>query len=288
MGSLLALDLMHQPPGGFVMNDFWQPFMTFVNVIPIVAVVWFALKRWLPGERALIVACLLGGGIASLVEPLVDHIALVWFAQDGQWAMLKVFGRDTPWFILPCYVWYIGGQVMFMLWLIRRGLTMKQLYVVYGAFILTNVAMEIPALAAEVYKYYGPQPFQIGGLPLWFQSLNAGSPIIGAALLHHLGKQRGWHPALAAFVVPSAHVLSNAVSGWPMWTALNSTDSLAVTYPVALVTIAMASLVVYLVGLTITRPATTAPSGRPAEVALEDGAGGALAGLTDEHDRSLV
>ncbi len=251
----LALELMHQPPDAWVMNDFWQPFMTFANIIPIVGVVWFALRRWLPGERSLIQACLIGGGVTSLVEPMVDHIALVWFAQEGQWAMLKVFGRSTPWFILPCYVWYIGGQVMLMLWLLRRGLTMKQLYLVYGAFILTNVAMEVPAIAVEVYKYYGPQPFRIAGLPLWFQSINAASPIVGAALIHHFGGRRGWHPALAIFLVPSAHVLSNAVAGWPMWTALNSTDSLAITYPVALVTIGLASLVVYLVGLTVTRQA---------------------------------
>jgi hypothetical protein len=256
MTGSLALELMHQPPDAWAMNDFWQPFMTFVNVIPIVAVVWFALRRWLPGEHRLILACLIGGGVASLVEPMVDHIALVWFAQENQWTMLKVFGRNTPWFILPCYVWYIGGQVMLMLWLLRRGLTMKQLYLVYGAFVLTNVAMEIPAIAADVYRYYGPQPFKIAGLPIWFQSMNAASPIIGAALLHRLGAKRGWHPALAAVVVPSAHVLSNAVAGWPMWTALNSTDSLAITYPVALVTIALASLVVYLVGLTVTEEAT--------------------------------
>ena len=251
----LALEFMHQPPGGTVMSDFWQPFMTFVNVLPIVAVIRLALRRWLPGERALILACLTGGAVASLIEPLVDHIALVWFAQENQWTMLKVFGRNTPWFILPCYVWYIGGQVMLTLWLIRRGLTMKQLYLVYGAFVLTNVLMEVPAIAADVYAYYGPQPFKIAGLPLWFQSMNAASPIIGAALLHLLGSKRGWHPALAVAVVPSAHIVSNAVAGWPMWTALNSTDSLAVTYPLALVTIGLASLTVYLVGLGVTKPA---------------------------------
>ena len=109
--------------------------------------------------------------------------------------------------------------------------------------------MEVPAIAADVYRYYGPQPFKIAGLPLWFQSMNAASPIIGAALLHLLGGKRGWHPALAVAVVPSAHVVSNAVAGWPMWTALNSTDSLAITYPLALVTIGLASLTVYFVGL---------------------------------------
>ncbi len=37
MPSLVALAPIHFPPDGMVMNSFWQPFMTYVNVIPIVA-----------------------------------------------------------------------------------------------------------------------------------------------------------------------------------------------------------------------------------------------------------
>lgn len=264
----LALAPIHFPPDGMVMNSFWQPFMTYVNVIPIVAAAWLALRRWMPGERALVVSAMLGGAVASLLEPLVDHLGLVFFAPEGQWTMLRLYGRVTPWFILPCFVWYLGGQALLTLWLMRKGMTMKRLFTVYGLYVLTNVAMEIPAIAAGVYAYYGPQPFEIAGLPIWFQSLNAASPIVAAAVIHKLGRKRGWHPALAIAVIPGAHVLANAVPGWPMWAALNSTSSLAITHAVALVTIAMASLLVYVVGLTVTDespaalPATDRTDGR--------------------------
>jgi hypothetical protein len=272
MPSSLALAPIHFPPDGMVMNDFWQPFMTFVNVIPIVAVVWLALRRWMPGERALVVSALAGGAVASLLEPLVDHLGLVFFAPENQWTMLRLYGRLTPWFILPCFVWYTGGQALLTLWLFRRGVTMRRLFAIYGVYVVTNVIMEIPALAAGVYTYYGPQPFEVAGLPLWFQSLNAASPIVAAAVIHQLGRKRGWHPALAVAVIPGAHVVANAVPGWPMWAALNSTSSLAVTHAVAVVTIALACLLVYLVGLTVTEPdALAGPRGeRREEEAPED------------------
>jgi hypothetical protein len=263
MIPILALAPIHFPPQHMVMNDFWQPFMTYVNVVPIVAVIWLALRHWMPGERALVFSALVGGGVASLLEPMVDHLGLVFFAPEGQWTMLRLYGRATPWFILPCFVWYTGGQALLTLWLMRKGLTMKRLFVIYGAFVLSNVVMEIPAIAAGVYAYYGPQPFEIGGLPLWFQSLNAASPIVAAAVFYTLGQKRGWHPALAIAVIPGAHVLANAVPGWPMWAALNTTRSLSVTYPVALVTIGLACLLVYLVGLAVTEDAVRAAAAMP-------------------------
>ncbi|HEV7861368.1 MAG TPA: hypothetical protein VGR20_01670 [Acidimicrobiia bacterium] len=264
---IAALAPIHHPPSGMVMNDFWQPFMTFVQVIPVVVVAWLALRKWLPGERPLVMACLIGGGLASLIEPMVDHLALVWFAPEGLWKMFTTFGRSMPWFILPCYVWYIGGQAMLTLYLLRRGLTAKRLWILYGAYVVTNVVMEIPALAAGIYAYYGPQPFEVAGLPLWFQSINAASPIVAAAVIYRLGTKRGWSPWLAALVVPSCHALSNAVAGWPMWSALNSTGSLAVTYPTALITISLAVLLVYLVALAVVD--------EPAGAAVPAGAGGA-------------
>jgi hypothetical protein len=57
----LALAPIHFPPDGMVMNGFWQPFMTYVNVLPIIAVAWLALRRWMPGERALVVSALVAG-----------------------------------------------------------------------------------------------------------------------------------------------------------------------------------------------------------------------------------
>jgi hypothetical protein len=259
---IFALAPIHLPPDGMVMNDFWQPVMTFGQVVPVIVVVWLAVRRWLPGEPVLAVACLVGGGLASFIEPMVDHLGLVWFAPEGMWEMFRTFDRPMPWFILPCYVWYIGGQAILTLYFLRRGLSRRGLFTLYGAYMLTNVVMEIPAIAAGIYAYYGPQPFKVAGLPIWFQFINAASPIVGAAVIYRIGARRAWHPLMAVAVVPCSHVLANAVAGWPTWSALNSTSSLAVTYATAVVTIGLAVLLVHLVSLTVTTASAPARSDR--------------------------
>ncbi len=258
MSDIAGLAPIHHPPEGMVMSELWQPVMTWAQVIPVLLVVWFAFRRWLPKEPGLVLACLAGGGLATLLEPMVEHLALVWFAPVGMWEMFRLFGRPMPWFILPCYVWYVGGQAMLTLAVLRRGIDLRGLFLLYGAYVLSNLAMEVPAIAAGIYSYYGPQPFQVAGLPLWFQSINAASPIVAAAVIHRLGSRPGWHPAMAIAVVPGAHALSNAVAGWPMWAALNTTSSLAVTHVTGLVTIGLAVLLTYLVALAVAEPRTAA------------------------------
>lgn len=230
-----------QPPPGMVMNDFWQPFMTFVNVIPLVAVVWLGLRRWLPRDRTLLALCLVGGGATAFFEPVTDHLAFVWFAPEGIWEMFTTFNRPMPWFILPCYIWFIGGQVVYLIYRVRRGASARQLWILYGVFVLTNVVMEVPALAAGIYTYYGPQPFQVAGLPLWFQSINAAVPLVATAVVLYLWPRlRGWRRLAVVAAFPSCHALGNAVAGWPMWSALNSTDNALAIHVAGLVSVGLA------------------------------------------------
>lgn len=258
MDGIDGLAPIHHPPAGMMMSELWQPVMTYAQVVPVLVVVWLAFRRWLPKEPGLVVACLVGGGVATLLEPMVEHLALVWFAPGGMWEMFRAFGRPMPWFILPCYVWYVGGQTMLTLAVLRRGIDTRRLFLLYGAYVLSNIVMEVPAIAAGIYVYYGPQPFEIAGLPLWFQSINAASPIVAAAAIHRLGSRPGWHPVMAVAVIPGAHALSNATAGWPMWAALNSTSSLVVTHATGLVTIGLAVLLTYLVALVVTEPRAAA------------------------------
>ncbi|MDT7563380.1 MAG: hypothetical protein QOG76_2004 [Pseudonocardiales bacterium] len=258
--NLLAEFVPPQPPPGLVMNSFWQPFMTFVQIIPVVAVLWLGLRRWLPQDRALFVVCLLGGAATSLFEPVTDVLAGVWFAPGGMWVMFTTFNRPMPWFILPCYIWFIGGQVAYVLYRMRRGVSARQLWILYAAFIGTNIVMEVPAIAAGIYTYYGPQPFQIAGLPLWFQSINAAVPLVAAAAVAYLWPRlRGWRRLAVIAVLPSAHALGNAVAGWPMWSAVHSTDNIVVIYLVAAVSVALAvGLAAFAISI-IVRPASPVP-----------------------------
>lgn len=229
-----------QPPSGMQMSSFWQPVMTFVQVIPVLAVIWLAMRVWMPRQKRLFWILMISGGLTSLIEPITDHLAFVWFAPQGMWVMFETFHRPMPWFILPCYVWFMGGQMAFVIWRMRLGATTRTFWWMYVGFIITNVVMEVPAIAAGIYRYYGAQPFKIAGLPIWFQAMNACVPLVAtAASLYIWPRLRGLQKAALLLVVPSAHVACNAICGWPMWTALNSSDNLAVTTLTGLLSIAI-------------------------------------------------
>lgn len=228
------------PPDGMVMNSFWQPFMTFVQVIPVVAVIWFGVRVWMPRQQGLFWMLMISGGLTSLIEPITDHVAFVWFAPEGMWTMFETFNRPMPWFILPCYIWFMGGQIAFIIWQMRKGATTRTFWWMYVAFIATNIIMEVPALAAGIYTYYGAQPFKIAGLPIWFQAMNACVPLVATAVSLYLWPRlRGIQKLALLLVVPSSHVACNAISGWPMWSALNSTDNLVITSLAGLLSIAI-------------------------------------------------
>jgi hypothetical protein len=228
------------PPPGMRMDPFWQPFMTFVQVIPVLAVLWFGLRIWLPKDRTLLAVCLAGGALASLIEPLTDHVAFVWFAPDGLWEMFATFNRPMPWFILPCYIWFVGGQLAYLLHRVRTGVTARQLWVLYAVFVGTNVVMEVPAIAAGIYAYYGAQPFKIAGLPIWFQSISAAAPLFATAVFVHVWPRlHGWRRLAAVPIAPAVWAMTNAGAGWPAWSALNSTDNILITSVCGLITIGL-------------------------------------------------
>lgn len=251
------------PPPGMRMDPFWQPFMTFIQVVPVVAVVWLGLRRWLRHDKALLWVALAGGALASLIEPLTDHVAFVWFAPHGLWQMFATFGRPMPWFILPCYVWFVGGQVAYLMYRVRRGVTPKQLWGLYAVFVGTNVVMEVPAIAVGIYAYYGAQPFQVLGLPLWFQSISAAAPLFATAVFVHVWPRlRGAARIAAVAIPPVVWAMTNAGAGWPAWSALNSTDNMAVTWLCGLATICL-SLGIAAVSISMITSAPARPG--PAE-----------------------
>lgn len=229
------------PPEGMVMSSVWQPIMTFVQVIPVAAALWLGIRRWLPKDLTLLAVVFIGGGLTSFIEPLTDHVSFVWFAPEGMWTMFTTFGRSMPWFILPCYVWFTGGQVAYLIYRVRNGVTQRQLWRLYAIFIGLNLLMELPAIAVGIYAYYGAQPFEIGGLPLWFQAINSVTSLLAAAVLIYIWPRlRGWRRLAALVVLPSCHAMTNAGAGWPVSSALNSTGNRVVTSLAGLLTIGIA------------------------------------------------
>jgi hypothetical protein len=134
------------------------------------------------------------------------------------------------------------------------------------------------------WTYYGPQPLQVFGFPLYWGAMNSAGAVGTGVLLYrgrqHFAGSRAW---LAVFVPPLAFGFDFAV-GWPTWNVMNTSASTLVISLVSLVTIALCAAEVWFVssGLPGARqPAAADParsSGRaalPAEPAgrVRSGAG---------------
>jgi hypothetical protein len=166
---------------------------------------------------------LLAGAATVINEPVVDVLGLCWFAKQGSIGLFTAWGVTIPAFMLPVYCWYVGGQALFAYQAMQAGMTPGRLYRLYGIFALVNVALEVPALNMGIYAYYGRQPFQLLGFPLWWPICNALMPIVMAALVRVLlPSLSGYRSLLVILLGPMAAGMTNGAIGIPVWVALNS------------------------------------------------------------------
>lgn len=252
-----------QPPTGLQMPETAELVFTIFGVIPLIALLVVAARHIVSGQGPLLLFCMLGGATASLFEPFVDVMGLVYLTEDGSIGTFELLGRTMPLFVPLMYPWYIGGLAYLTCRQFEKGITTRGVFALWGAFVIVNFLLEAPGLLTEVYTYYGKQPFNIWGHPLWWGAANAFTALAAGAMVfgvkRFLGK--GW--ALAG-VVPLIFVsegLSNAGTGWPMYATLNDAGlSHAWTYGAALVTIGLIVYGVWVISRLVAVAAPAAPS----------------------------
>jgi len=139
----------------------------------------------------------------------------------------------------------------------ERGIDQAGVFRLWAIFGVINVVLETPGLLGGVYTYYGAQPFNFWGFPLWWSVVNPLMPIVAGALITSLRPELGSGRKLAVVIplVPMADGIANAATAWPLWVALNSGIGYAVTYPAALATLGLTLLSLWVVALAVARPA---------------------------------
>jgi hypothetical protein len=191
---------------------------------------------------------LLAGAATVINEPVVDVLGLCWFADKGSIGLFRAWGFTIPAFMLPVYGWYVGGQALLAFDAIQSGITTRRLFRMYAVFALVNAALEIPGLNMGIYAYYGIQPFELLGFPLWWPICNALMPIVMAAIVSRLlpylpGPRR----VLIVLLGPMAAGMTNGAIAVPTWVALNSGTPLWGTRVAALVSLIMGLTLAFLV-----------------------------------------
>jgi hypothetical protein len=105
------------------------------------------------------------------------------------------------------------------------------------------------------YEYYGPQPLNFWGLPLWWVCVNPLMPMTAGALIYRLSPYLpGWRLALVIVFIPMSDGTANAATAWPVWTALNLNSSLLMSHLAWLATLGLALTVVWILSLVVSRP----------------------------------
>lgn len=223
--------------------------------IPVLFGVFFAIKHLIIGRGPLLAYCLIGGGIACLFEPIVDTLGLCYIRQNAATMTFSSMGRDFPLFINFVYIWYVGGLAYLAYRIYSTGVTRKMVFQLYLIDVFINIWLESPGVLMGAYEYYGPQPLNFWGLPLWWVCVNPLMPMTAGALIYRLSPYLpGWRLALVIAFIPMSDGIANGAAAWPMWTALNLDAPLVVTHLAWLVTLGLALTSVWILSFVVARP----------------------------------
>jgi hypothetical protein len=230
--------------------------------IPLGIALALAVRKIVKGKGPLLLYCIVGGAFAAGMEPIVDVLGLVYLKEVGALGTFTVLDRTMPLYICFVYPWYVGGLGYMAYKLFQRGVTMKDLFALWALDCVVDIFLETPGILAGTYLYYGNQPLNPWGFPLWWGFVNPVMPMLAGALIYHLRPHLNtWWKQLAVIAcIPMADGIANGATAFPMWWALNQDNVSDIwTYVACLATLGLALFSVWIIGLSVVRPTTGEP-----------------------------
>jgi hypothetical protein len=210
------------------------------------ALVW-SLARAARGDW-LALACLLGGLVANLIEAMLDHLGLLWFASNNHLILFHEFGGAMPLYVVLGYGFYFGAISYFTLYSLRRSVGSRFLWGIYLFAVVFDWALETTGGEIGIYRYYGPQPFRVLTEPLWWVFINPALPIAAGGLFHVMrDRLRGWRALSIVALLPMVYGATYGATAWPIFIAFHSTVAHWVIWVAAAVTDALALAYVALI-----------------------------------------
>jgi hypothetical protein len=187
-------------------------------VAAIVYVVWRAIRGDILGIYFLAAGLLMG-----TLEPGLDYLGLLWFANDNAAIAINMFGRHIPLYVVMGYSFFFGLQAYFLYLAITVGKNAKFFVYAYAVSWVFDLILQATGSTFGLYKYYGNQPFLILGVPAWWFSIDAVMPILAALIVFALrDRLHGWGKLILIPLVPALYAALNGAAGVPVFAALNS------------------------------------------------------------------
>jgi hypothetical protein len=246
--------LTPQPPLDMAVDKAAESGITIALAGIVAVALVVSLIDWFRTGRPLVLLLMISGGAIMVFEPMVDTVGACWFPSNS-WTAFTAWGRPLPVWLCLAYFFYFGIGTSAIWNALRKGLTQRQIWLVFCGAMLGDLIFETVLLTMNPYVYYGYQPLLLGKFPLWWMAVNAAIPLVLAALIYHFDSYfRGWRTLAVIPLALSTSAAVNAVVGWPSWLVINTDVGWALTQVGGLVTFAAACAVVKLVGAVVARP----------------------------------
>lgn len=224
-----------RPPEGMVIPYNEQLIFTIATQIPFVIFFGMGIRNLISRGDPKALFFGIGGVLASAYEPIVDVMGFCYFPREGNWVAFEAFGRPIPVFVPATYGWYVGGMGYWFYTVFQNPKsTSRDIQMLWFRAFAINLILEYPPIYLGIYYYYGYQPVEVGGFPLWFPAVHATSPILAASIVSLMTPYlKGWKNLVIIPTATTAYGFANAGFGSPVWIALSLDLGYHVTYPAA-------------------------------------------------------
>ncbi len=252
--------MVHEPPVTLSVAHSSSVAFTALCAVGFLIAAGFAVHR--AARRDMLLACATLAGVAAcLLEPLLDFLGLCWYARDNFAVVFIAFGVSIPLAALVGYGFLFGAEAYIGAVMMRRGVKASKLWALYAFAWTLDFVLEVLGIHVRFYTYYGPQPFSVFSVPLWFMFVNAAFPIVAGAVFYlYWNRLRGAGVLLAIPLLPCIFGALYLGTAWPIFVALHTEVPGIVIWAAATATIAMSLALVR----AIIRAIATANEGRQA------------------------
>ncbi len=175
-----------QPPVDDEMPKTAETIFNIFIFLPLLAMIGFAIREIKKNKNPVLLYCLIGGAFAATMEPVVDVLGLVYLKEADALGTFTILDRTMPLYICFVYPWYVGGLGYMAYRLFQNGITRKGLFQLWALDCIVDIALETPGIVTGTYLYYGEQPLNPWGFPIWWGFVNPVMPMVAGALIYHV------------------------------------------------------------------------------------------------------
>jgi hypothetical protein len=158
--------------------------------VAVVASIYYAIMLVRKEDRLNPIYILIGGTLTVFYEPMGDLGAHVTFHAD-QINAVAAYGFHVPTWMIGAYTIAVGTSIIWMIDMIRKGLTAKKWWQLYATMVVVAVLFELPLIYLGAIEYYAPQSLSVFGYPIWMAFMNCTGLFFVPATIIYLLSEHG-------------------------------------------------------------------------------------------------